>query len=429
VARVRIGSNPQFSYGESRPTRDDPYYIQTEFQVIESEIILKPVVEKLILNTEWGKKYSAGTPFKTSESIHLLKSRMDLRPVANTSLVDIGVYSEDREEAAQIANTIAETYRLHRFEEARDIARAGTRVLEERFEEQEAKIRQAQSNVNWLRVMLAIPDSEANESAQGLSSSADTLRRMEGTRIESRAEYDRQNNLLTRLKSLRDHVVKARRGGQAYDTFEAIVGDFPADRQGILPALTRHLTGEVAKIAAAMPHDRIALQWDVCQEVLAWEGYYDKGPVDFRTETLDVLETIGDAVPAAIELGYHLCYGSPADEHLVQPKDTGVMVEMTNAIVDRVKRPIQFFHMPVPKGRLDDAYFAPLEKLKPHPQTELYLGLIHHDDAAGDAARLAAARRHARVDGVSTECGMARGDPTRLSAMLAAHVRAAEIAT
>jgi uncharacterized protein involved in exopolysaccharide biosynthesis len=206
VARVRIGSNPQFSYGDSRPARDDPYYIQTEFQVIESEIILKPVVEKLILNTEWGKKYSAGTPFKTSESIHLLKSRMDLRPVANTSLVDIGVYSEDREEAAQIANTIAETYRLHRFEDARDIARAGTRVLEERFEEQEAKIRQAQSNVNWLRVMLAIPDSEANESAQGLSSSADALRRMEGTRIESRAEYDRQNNLLTRLKSLRDQM-------------------------------------------------------------------------------------------------------------------------------------------------------------------------------------------------------------------------------
>ena len=28
------------------------------------------------------------------------------------------------------------------------------------------------------------------------------------------------------------------------------------------------------------------------------------------------------------------------------------------------QRPIQFFHMPVPKGRTDDAYFAPLERLK-----------------------------------------------------------------
>jgi len=202
----------------------------------------------------------------------------------------------------------------------------------------------------------------------------------------------------------------------------------PGDRPALLPALTQHFIGEVAKIASALPNDRIALQWDVCQEVLAWEGYYEKGPVDFRTETLSVLKTIGDAVPAGIELGYHLCYGSPADEHCVQPKDAGIMVEMTNAIAAGVKRPIQFFHLPVPKGRTDDAYYVPLETLKLGPETELYLGLIHHDDAEGDATRLAVARRHARVDGIATECGMARGDPARLPGMLAAHARAAEIA-
>ncbi|HUZ75322.1 MAG TPA: hypothetical protein VMU87_20245 [Stellaceae bacterium] len=201
----------------------------------------------------------------------------------------------------------------------------------------------------------------------------------------------------------------------------------PADRPGLLPALTRHFVGEVAKIAAALPNDRIAVQWDVCQEVLAWEGYYERGPVDFRTECIDVLKTIGDAVPPGIELGYHLCYGSPADEHMVQPKDTGLMVEMTNAIAGAVKRPIQFFHLPVPKGRSDDAYYVPLERLKLGAETELYLGLVHYNDAAGDAARLAAARRHARVDGVGTECGMARGDPARLPALFAAHARAAEI--
>ncbi len=200
----------------------------------------------------------------------------------------------------------------------------------------------------------------------------------------------------------------------------------PADRAGILPALTEHFIGEVARIAAAIPNDRLALQWDVCQEVLAWEGYYEQGPVDFPTETLGVLGAVGNAVPAGIELGYHLCYGSPADEHLVQPKDMGLMVEMANAIAAGVRRPIDFFHMPVPKARTDDAYFAPLERLKLAPTTELYLGLVHHNDAAGDAARLATARRHVRVDGVATECGMARGDPARLPALLGAHARAAE---
>jgi hypothetical protein len=111
---------------------------------------------------------------------------------------------------------------------------------------------------------------------------------------------------------------------------------------------------------------------------------------------------------------------------MVLPKDMGIMVEMTNAIVAGVKRPIQFFHMPVVKARSDDAYFAPLRGLMLGPGTELYLGLIHHNDPSGDAARLAAARRHARVDGVGTECGMARGDPARLPALLAAHARVAQ---
>jgi hypothetical protein len=47
----------------------------------------------------------------------------------------------------------------------------------------------------------------------------------------------------------------------------------PTDRRALIPMLTTHLLGEVAAIAQALPHDRIALQWDVCQEVIAWEGY------------------------------------------------------------------------------------------------------------------------------------------------------------
>jgi len=199
----------------------------------------------------------------------------------------------------------------------------------------------------------------------------------------------------------------------------------PADRPGVIPALTRHFIGEIEAIARALPNERVAIQWDVCQEVLAWENYYEPGPADFRIETIDVLKQIGDGVPHAIELGYHLCYGSPADEHMVQPKDAAILVEITNRIAAGVKRPIQFFHLPVPKGRSDDAFFAPLRNLKIDASTQLYLGLIHHNDAAGDDARLAAARKFTRVDGIGTECGWARGDPTRVEALMGAHARIA----
>ena len=201
----------------------------------------------------------------------------------------------------------------------------------------------------------------------------------------------------------------------------------PHDRPVLIPMLTQHMLGEVAAIARALPNDRIALQWDVCQEVIAWEGYYERGPVDFRQETIAELVAIGNGVPATIELGYHLCYGSPADEHVIQPKDAGIMVEMVNAVSAGVGRSIEFLHLPVPKPRTDDGFYAPLGGLKLRPETQLYLGLVHRDDMAGNAARLASARRHVRVDGVATECGMARGDPARFPGLLAAHVQTAEL--
>jgi hypothetical protein len=111
---------------------------------------------------------------------------------------------------------------------------------------------------------------------------------------------------------------------------------------------------------------------------------------------------------------------------MVLPKDAGLMVDMVNAIVDGVKRPIQFFHLPVVKQRTDDAYFEPLKKLALKPGTGLYLGLVHREDAAGDKARLAAARKYATVDGIGTECGMARGDPQKFPALLQAHASLAQ---
>ena len=42
-----------------------------------------------------------------------------------------------------------------------------------------------------------------------------------------------------------------------------------------------------------------------------------------------------------------------------------IMVEMANAISSGVRRPIQFFHMPVPRNRTDDGYFRTARKSAP----------------------------------------------------------------
>src|SRR5215469_14565410 len=76
----------------------DPYFIQTEFEVIQSEVVLGKVIEALDLNQRWGKKYNGGQRFTTTETMGLLKRQIDLRPVRNTSLIEIRVYSDNAED-------------------------------------------------------------------------------------------------------------------------------------------------------------------------------------------------------------------------------------------------------------------------------------------------------------------------------------------
>src|SRR5207249_3278646 len=122
----------------------DPYFIQTEFEVIQSEVILGKVIQDLDLNKEWGKKFANGETLKTPETMGILKSRMDLRPVRNTSLIDIRVYSDRPEEAARLANAIAKAYHDHRLEQRQEMSRGGIKSLEDRFKRQEKEIQDQQ---------------------------------------------------------------------------------------------------------------------------------------------------------------------------------------------------------------------------------------------------------------------------------------------
>ena len=182
----------------------------------------------------------------------------------------------------------------------------------------------------------------------------------------------------------------------------------------------------LAAIVKAIPARDLSIQWDVCQEVLAFEGYFKDRPAHYKTQIFEMLGRLGDAVPADAELGYHLCYGSPKDEHLVQPKDAGILVEMMEGIAAATRRRVDYLHIPVPKGRTDSAYYAPLETWKRPAGTALYLGLLHHDDEAGDRARVAVARRFVDDFGLSAECGWGRTEPGRLPGLLKGHRIAAE---
>jgi succinoglycan biosynthesis transport protein ExoP len=180
----------------------DPYFIQTEFEVIQSEKVLGSVVELLDLNTVWGRKYQNGEKLKTTETIGLLKSRMNLQPVRNTSLIKIVVYSEDKKEAADVANAVAEVYRDHRQERRRQMTLEGVKALEERYQEQENKIRNVQMEMEQLRKANTISDLDTAGLSTAPSIDAEVVRRILATQIEKKTLLIGLEEMLRKLKSL-----------------------------------------------------------------------------------------------------------------------------------------------------------------------------------------------------------------------------------
>ena len=200
----------------------------------------------------------------------------------------------------------------------------------------------------------------------------------------------------------------------------------PDAREAYISAYERSLVEAVSGILDAIPHDRLAIQWDVCQEVLLFEDYFQGRPADYKQQVFEELARMGGLIPQSVELGYHLCYGSPADEHLVMPKDMAVLVEIANGFASRLSRCLDFLHLPMPKDRTDAGYFEPLRSLTVTASTEVMLGLIHYDDAQGDAARIATASDFLTSFGVATECGWGRTDPARVPSLLESHARAVQ---
>ena len=89
----------------------DPYWVLTEYEKIQSKKVLHPVINALGLNHQWMERFKIETPLTTNETFQVLKKSIDVDQYRNTSLIEIKAYSEDKEEAASIAQEIAEQYK------------------------------------------------------------------------------------------------------------------------------------------------------------------------------------------------------------------------------------------------------------------------------------------------------------------------------
>ncbi len=203
-----------------------------------------------------------------------------------------------------------------------------------------------------------------------------------------------------------------------------IVADARAALEG---PIERAMKRDIERMQQAIPAERLAIQWDVCYEVIG----VDRGPRLHYANALEgSVERIGrlcGLVKDGVELGIHLCYGDPGHKHIVEPQDLGVCVAFANGICRASPRRVDYVHMPVPRDRGDEAYLAPLKMLALRAGTRLILGLVHYTGGAeGTRKRMSVADRFVADYDVATECGFGRRDPATIPELLRIHREVAE---
>ena len=191
-----------------------------------------------------------------------------------------------------------------------------------------------------------------------------------------------------------------------------------AYRERVEPLYEERLMQDLRRLQEAIPAHDLAIQIDAAVEFayLEYEGGRLQNPFfkpyfsSVKEGILERISRLSSAVNQDVQLGFHLCYGDRLHNHFIQPEDAGLLVEIATSLVQKIgpQHPIEWIHLPVPKDRMDTAYFDPLRHLD-IGDVKIFLGLVHSHDESGTEQRLKAAQAvYPRIFGIATECGMGR---------------------
>jgi capsular exopolysaccharide synthesis family protein len=179
----------------------DPFFLETEFNVIKSEQILDPVITHLELNSVWAQRFGLSQPLLTSETRKFLSQRLTISTLRNASIVEIRFRSGETNEAAHVANEVATVYETYRKEERAKLLTGGLTELKKQYDEQMVKVHVAESNIFHLRRELDINDLDAAGFAPSSTLSQESLRRYEVQRQEAQQIYALVKSSLDTLKT------------------------------------------------------------------------------------------------------------------------------------------------------------------------------------------------------------------------------------
>jgi len=178
----------------------DPYFLQTQYEIIQSQKTLYPVIERLNLIKRW-EELRHPLPIPTMEfALQRLKNQLAVRRYRDTSLIEIVVTEEDPNLAADISNTIADEFEKERLDVKRQQVLKGIDKIRDELAQQLARLQAAQQKVETLRKELDVPVIGTAENSIKLSDQ--TLQQLQSQLTDARVQSVTHEVRLQELKKL-----------------------------------------------------------------------------------------------------------------------------------------------------------------------------------------------------------------------------------
>jgi len=204
--------NP-FAAQESYYSSYNPYFLRTQFEVLQSKPILYEVINRLNLRAEWGK---GGEPLPRDVAHKIIKNSISVFQQRDTSLIVISVKRDDPVEAAKIANEIAEVYRDSRLDLAMKESRLAIDKIAEALKGQQARVDAAEQKVEDIRKELdiAVIGGDGTVDIDNIR-----LQQLEGDRLSAQTEMVDREGKLKILEALSDKDLMEQASYITFDQF------------------------------------------------------------------------------------------------------------------------------------------------------------------------------------------------------------------
>jgi capsular exopolysaccharide synthesis family protein len=198
-------------------TRYDPYFLRTQFEIIQSTPIVEETVRKLGLQDRMAKEPDCQqyTPDKVwGMTVRMLQRGLTVQQFRDTNLIEIRVrLSAPKDNAWQIAadasDAIADIYRTFSMRRRMETTERGLHALQQSLEEQKRRVAAAETKVEEIRqkynIALLSRDGGTDTALSKLE-----LAQLEANRIRQRVEMEDKRARFDAIMNLTtDEVVHA----------------------------------------------------------------------------------------------------------------------------------------------------------------------------------------------------------------------------